>query len=89
MEQIKIIIFGTNACKDCVAAIEKLDECGADYMYLEFSENIANLKKFLKFRDKLAMFEEIKQEGKVGVPFFKLSDGTETLSLEEVLQKLK
>lgn len=85
---MKIVMFGTNACKDCVEAIKKLNECGADYMYLEFSENIANLKKFLKLRDTEVLFDEIKKEGRVGVPCFKLSDGTLTLSLEEVLQKL-
>lgn len=81
-------MFGTNACKDCVEAVEKLNERGADYMYLEFSENIANLKKFLKLRDTDVLFDEVKKEGKVGVPCFKLSDGTMTLSLEEVLEKL-
>jgi len=48
---MKIIVFGTNACPDCVEAIEKLDEVKADYMYLEFSNNMPNLKRFLKLRD--------------------------------------
>lgn len=85
---MKILMFGTNACPDCVDADEKLKERGADFMYLEFSESIANLKRFLKLRDSEAIFEEVKKEGKVGVPCFKLSDGTLTLSLEEVLAKL-
>lgn len=85
---MKILMYGINACPDCVDAVEKLKGRGADFMYLEFSENIANLKRFLKLRDSEAIFEEVKKEGKVGVPCFKLSDGTLTLSLEEVLAKL-
>ena len=85
---MKIVMFGTNACPDCVEAVKALDEKKADYMYLEFSESIANLKKFLKLRDTEELFDDVKKNGGVGVPCFKLSDGTLTLSLDEVLAKL-
>lgn len=85
---MKIVMFGTNACPDCVEAVKMLDEKKADYMYLEFSENIGNLKKFLKLRDTEAIFDEVKKNGGVGVPCFKLSDGTLTLDIDEVLAKL-
>lgn len=85
---MKIIMFGTNACPDCTAAVKKLDEVNADYMYLEFSESTSNLKRFLKLRDTEPLFDEVKASGKIGVPCFKLSDGTLTLSLEEVLEKI-
>lgn len=86
---MNLTIFGTNACKDCLAAIEELNACGADYTYLEFSRDIANLKEFLKLRDTEALFDEVKKEGRVGVPCFQLSDGTLTLSLDEALEKLR
>ena len=85
---MKIIMFGTNACKDCVEAVKALDERQADYMYMEFSESTANLKRFLKMRDTEAIFDEVRKAGNIGVPCFKLSDGTLTLSLDEVLAKL-
>ena len=85
---MKIIMFGTNACPDCIEAVKALDEKKADYMYLEFSESTANLKRFLKIRDTERIFDEVKAKGAIGVPCFKLSDGTLTLSLEEVLEKL-
>lgn len=85
---MKIIMFGTNACPDCVEAVEVLEKKNADYVYLEFSESIANLKRFLKLRDTESIFDEIKKSGGVGVPCFKLSDGTLTLDLDEVLEKL-
>lgn len=80
---MNLTIFGTNACKDCLAAIEELNARNIDYTYLEFSEDINNLKEFLKLRDTEALFDEVKKEGKVGVPCFQLPDGTLTLSLEE------
>ena len=57
-------------------------------MYLEFSESTANLKRFLKLRDTEAIFDEVKAKGAIGVPCFKLSDGTLTLDIDEVLAKL-
>lgn len=85
---MKIIMYGINSCKDCVEAVEKLDARKADYMYLEFSENIVNLKRFLKLRDTEDLFDDVRRAGNVGVPCFKLSDGTLTLNLDEVLEKL-
>ena len=85
---MKLIVYGTNACPDCVEAIQKLDEKKADYAYLEFSNNMPNLKRFLKLRDTEAIFDAVKEQGKVGVPCFKLEDGTLTLDLEEVLDKI-
>lgn len=85
---MKLIVYGTNACPDCVEAIQKLDEKKADYVYLEFSNNMPNLKRFLKLRDTEAIFDAVKEQGKVGVPCFKLEDGTLTLNLEEVLDKI-
>lgn len=86
---MKIIMFGTNACPDCTEAVRVLDEKQAQYTYLEFSESTANLKRFLKLRDTEAIFDDVKKDGKIGVPCFKLSDGTLTLNLEEVLEKIK
>ena len=57
-------------------------------MYLEFSESTANLKRFLKLRDTEPLFDEVKERGAIGVPCFKLEDGTLTLDLQEVLDKL-
>ncbi|MCI6059583.1 MAG: hypothetical protein MR729_00300 [Dorea sp.] len=85
---MKLIVYGTNACPDCVEAIQKLDEKKADYAYLEFSNNMPNLKRFLKLRDTEAIFDAVKEQGKVGIPCFKLEDGTLTLDLEEVLDKI-
>lgn len=85
---MKIVMFGMDACPDCAEAKKELDAVQADYLYQEIGESTANMKRFLKLRDKEALFDQVKADGKIGVPCFKLSDGTLTLNLQEVLQKL-
>ena len=67
---------------------KELDAVQADYLYQEIGESTTNMKRFLKLRDKETLFDQVKADGKIGVPCFKLSDGTLTLNLQEVLQKL-
>lgn len=45
-------------------------------------------KLFLQKRENDPVFEPIKQEGKIGLPFFILEDGTETFDLDFVLKSL-
>lgn len=85
---MKLIIYGTNACPDCVDAVKALDEKGVKYLYLEFSDSIGNLKRFLKIRDTNPMFDPVKANGGVGVPLFVFEDGTMTFELDDVLKRL-
>lgn len=86
---MEIIMYGINACPDCVEAVKVLEEKGADFTYLEFSEKTDHLKSFLKHRDASPLFAEAKENGNIGIPCFEYPDGTITLSLEEVLEKLQ
>ena len=45
----KKVVFGSSMCPDCIVMKEALDERGVKYLYLDITENLANLKKFLKF----------------------------------------
>ena len=85
--KLKLVIYGTDTCKDCVDAKALLDAKGIRYLFLEFSDSIGNLKRFLKLRDTNPLFDEPKQKGAVGVPCFQLEDGTLTLDINEVLKK--
>ena len=85
---MKSVMFGMDACPDCTEAKKELDAVQADYLYQEIGESTTNMKRFLKLRDKETLFDQVKADGKIGVPCFKLSDGTLTLNLQEVLQKL-
>ena len=47
-----------------------------------------HLKSFLKLRDTLPLMEEVREGGYIGIPLFQLEDGTLTLNLQDVLDRL-
>ena len=50
-------IYGSQLCPDCVKCKEDLDAAGVPYLYLNISENLLYLKKFLKLRDENEGFD--------------------------------
>lgn len=84
---MKVIMYGTNACGDCVEAEALLKEKGIRHLYLEWSDNIGYLKRFLGLRDTNPLFEEVRKNGSVGIPCFQFEDGTLTLDVEEVIRR--
>lgn len=84
---MKIIMYGAEICPDCVEAKKQLEDC--DNIQLEYrniSEKISTLKEFLQYRDKESIFKPIKEEGKVGIPFFILEDGSKTFDIFEHIE---
>lgn len=75
-------IYGSMMCPDCVACRKDLDQAGVEYEYLDFSESLLNLKEFLKLRE-LPIFEEVKENGSIGIPCILREDGTVTLDWSE------
>ena len=73
-------IYGSMLCPDCVECLKDLDEVGTAYTFCDFSKNLLNLKNFLKLRDQNAIFEEVKREGKIGIPCIVHDDGTVSLT---------
>ncbi len=80
-----ITIYGSMLCPDCVKCREDLDKAGVDYAYLDFSEDIRNLKAFLKLRDKNSLFDPVREAGSIGIPCIVREDGALTLSWEEFM----
>ena len=77
-------IYGSMLCPDCVQCREDLDRAGVLYEYLDFSENLKNLKEFLILREG-PLFDEIRMDGKIGIPCILRQDESITLSWEEFL----
>ena len=75
-------IYGSMLCPDCIKCRDALDRVGVAYVYLDFSEDLNNLKEFLALRDGSALFDEIRQSGKIGIPCILREDGTITLNWE-------
>lgn len=49
------------------------------FVYLDISENLFNLKVFLKYRDSRPEFNQIKESGRVGIPCIVVNKGERVL----------
>ena len=61
-------------CPDCVKCLADLDKAGIVYDYLDFADNLGNLKEFLILREQ-PVFDAIRKEGKIGIPCIQKEDG--------------
>lgn len=80
-----IKIYGSMLCKDCVQCREDLDRAGVPYEYLDFAQELKNLKEFLEIRDREPQYEAVRQRGSIGIPCIVREDGTITLDWTEFL----
>jgi len=87
----KIYFFNSGLCGDCLAVKDYLDRSGIAYADLDITGNLANLKLFLKYRDRSAAFDTIKENGGIGIPCVMVNDGekfffqNDPLDLEELM----
>lgn len=77
--------YGSHLCPDCEAAQAALDEREIPYEYVDITGSMANLKEFLKLRDNLPQYREVRENSMVGIPSFMKDDGSVTRDVEEVL----
>lgn len=54
---------------------EFLSKNSIKFAYVDITENLFNLKTYLKYRDNYPEFDEIKRIGRVGIPFIVVNDG--------------
>lgn len=78
-----IKIYGMNTCPDCIAVKQQLPGRENEFEYIEIGSHVKLLKEFLKIRDNNPLFDEIKEQGKAGIPCFVLEDGTVSLKPED------
>lgn len=71
----KVIVFGSKHWPTCEPAKEYLSENNIEFIYLDITENMMNLKKFLKYRDTRPEFDKIKETGMVGLPCIVINNG--------------
>ena len=77
-----IRIYGSMLCPDCVQCQEDLDKAGVAYEYLDFSEDLRNLKAFLTIRESCPLFDEVRKNGGIGIPCIVGEDGSIRLDWE-------
>ena len=85
---MKITIIGSHLCQDTLYALNKLIDRKASVDFKNLSADLKDLKAYLAARESEPAYEAVKENGGIGIPFFILEDGTKTLDLDEVLEKL-
>ncbi|MGN0158615.1 MAG: glutaredoxin [Brotaphodocola sp.] len=85
---MKITMIGSHLCQDTLYAMMKLKDRGVELDFHNIATDFPSLKEFLKLRENDPMFDVVKARDGLGIPVFVLEDGTKTLDLEEVLNKL-
>lgn len=80
-----IKIYGSMLCKDCVACCQELTAANVPFQFCDFGDELAYLKEFLAIRDCNPMFDEVRRNGKIGIPCILREDGSVTLQWQEYL----
>ena len=86
----KVFLFGSTYCNDCTAMKAYLSKNNINYIYMDISGDLLNLKTFLNYRDTSPTFNEIKEKGSIGIPCIVINNGEkfffdqDTLNLNEL-----
>ena len=92
-EVVKKIVVGSSMCPGCPPFKKVMDESGVRFLYLDITENLANMKKFLKARDNMSEFDGAKSAGNIGIPALILGDNERAIldidELKDYLDSLK
>lgn len=84
---MKVTMYGTEICSDCVKAKKSLSTLNdIELEYKNITGDTATLKEFLAYRDTDGIFQEVKQSGRIGIPFFILENGEKTFDLGQFVE---
>ena len=78
-------VLGSEICSGCREFKQLADERGLDTEFIEITQDVASLRMFLQLRDREPVFDQIRREGRIGIPCFVREDGAVTLDLNEAL----
>lgn len=78
-------VYGSDICGDCREFKALMQERGFEVDYVDITENVLNLKEFLKLRDSNAAFDAAKERGGIGIPAFVSDDCQCTIDLNTAL----
>ena len=77
-----MIVYGSKQCPDTMACLSALSAAGIPHEFRDIAD-LAALKEFLRYRDTLSLFDRLKENGGVGIPFIIREDGTYTFAWTE------
>ena len=64
---------------------EELDAAGVAYEYLDFADDLKNLKEFLALRDGRELFDTVREQMGIGIHCIVREDGSVTLDWQEFM----
>jgi glutaredoxin-related protein len=67
---------------------EFLSQNNIEFLYIDITDSMLNLKKFLKYRDNRLEFEEIRKSGRVGIPCVMINKGEKFIFQQSELNEL-
>ena len=82
---MKVTLVGSHLCQHTIYAITKLRDAGVDIDFRNISTSFADLKDFMREWGNSPLYEDARQENRVGIPLYILEDGTKTRNLNDVL----
>jgi glutaredoxin-related protein len=68
---------------------EFLSSNGIEYSYIDITESMRDLKIYLKLRDTRSEFDDIKEKGRVGIPFIMINNGEKLIFEQPNLDELR
>lgn len=78
-------VYGSEICSGCREFKALIQERGLQVEFVEITENVANMRAFLRIRDENPLFDAIRAEGRIGIPFFVSDEGEVTLDRNQAL----
>lgn len=83
---MKVVMYGSHLCPDTIYAITKLEDQNIAIDFKNISASLAVLKEFMKIREQDAMFDSVKANGGLGIPYMLLEDGTKTFDYKDAIK---
>lgn len=71
----RITFFGSPHWPGCEPVKEFLSENNIEFNYVDITESMFNLKRFLKYRDNNEVFDNIRRKNMVGIPVVMINNG--------------
>ena len=86
-------LYGSKHWPGCEPVKEFLDKHNFEYLYVDITESMKNLKEFLKIRDTHDIYKGIRGRSIVGIPMLKIDEeviiGLGEEKLLELVEKYK
>lgn len=84
---MKVLMIGSHMCQDTLFAVIQLRNAGIQIDFRDIHAGFPGLLELLSVRESSPLYDAVRAEGGLGIPYFRMEDGTETLDLQEVLNK--